>query len=121
MRAMPVMMLAVLVATVACDGEKRAPRTDGDTARGRQALERYGCGACHQIPGVQGARGIVGPSLRGIAGRPYLAGRLPNDPVNLVAWIRQPRAVDAQTIMPALAVSDADARDIVAFLSALTR
>jgi cytochrome c2 len=104
----------------ACDGDKRAPRvvTDGDRERGRQAVERYGCGACHRIPGVRSARGIVGPSLEGLAARPYIAGRMANDGSNLVAWIRGPRVLDPQTIMPDLAVSEPDARDIAAFLSA---
>jgi len=103
----------------ACDGEKRAPRVviDGDRERGRQAVERYGCGACHQIPGVRSARGIVGPSLEGLAARPYIAGRMANDVSNLVAWIRGPRVLDPKTIMPDLAVSEPDARDIAAFLT----
>jgi cytochrome c1 len=109
----------LLVGLGACDGEKRAPRvvTAGDRERGRQAVERYGCGACHHIPGVRRARGIVGPSLEGFAARPYIAGRMANDVSNLVAWIRGPRVLDPQTIMPDLAVSEPDARDIAAFLS----
>jgi cytochrome c len=108
----------LLGAVAACDGQPS--RADvapgGDAARGREAIARYGCGACHQIPGVTGARGIVGPSLRGVAARPYLAGHLPNGPANLEAWIRRPREVDPKTIMPDLAVTERDARDIATFL-----
>lgn len=121
MRGKPAAVLIALVLfAVACDGERHPPptRIDGDAARGRAALIRYGCGACHRIPGVTQARGIVGPSLQGLADRPYLAGRLVNDPGNLVTWIRRPRAIDPQTIMPDLAVSDDDARDIATFLYA---
>lgn len=108
---------ALIVALASCDREEPAARAfhDADAGRGREALARYGCGSCHQIPGVRAARGIVGPSLEGLGSRPYLAGRLINDPHNLVAWIRRPRAVDPQTIMPDLAVSESDARDIAAF------
>ena len=109
---------AVVVAVAGCDGPQRPPSIlgDADAARGREALVRYGCGACHQIPGVRGARGIVGPSLDGVASRRYLAGRVINEPHNLIAWIRTPRTVDPQTIMPDLAVSEPDARDMAAFL-----
>jgi cytochrome c1 len=60
-------------------------------------------------------------SLAGLAARPYLAGRLVNDPAALVAWIKNPRALDPQTFMPDLAVSDADAVDIATFLYESTR
>src|SRR5690606_21805350 len=51
----------------------------GSARRGRTILAsgQYGCAACHTIPGVRGARGIVGPSLVGFADRPFIAGRLP--------------------------------------------
>ena len=43
---------------------------------------------------MRGARGKVGPSLDGIAGRVYIAGRLSNTPENLEAWIVDPQAID---------------------------
>jgi cytochrome c1 len=61
----------------------------------------------------------VGPSLEGIASRSYLAGRLPNEPLSLIRWIRHPREVDPETAMPELNVSDADARDMAAYLYTL--
>ncbi|HEV8141478.1 MAG TPA: cytochrome C [Methylomirabilota bacterium] len=108
---------SLVVGLGACDGDKRAPRvvTDGDRERGRQAVES---GACHRIPGVRSARGIIGPSLKGLAAGPYIVGRMANDASNLVAWIRGPRVLDPQTIMPDLTVSEPDARDIAAFLFA---
>jgi putative membrane protein len=117
-----IVLAAFILAGAACSGERTASVTDeGDATRGREAFARYGCGACHHIPGVPGARGITGPSLHGLAARPYIAGRLPNDPGNLVAWIRRPRVIDPQTIMPDLAVSDDDARDMAAFFYAERR
>jgi hypothetical protein len=41
-----------------------------------------------------------------------------NDPPNLIAWIRRPRAFDPRAVMPDLAVTAADAQDIAAFLGA---
>lgn len=96
-----------------------AAETGGDVEAGRAALQRYGCGGCHRIPGVPGASGRVGPPLADLVRRSILAGRLPNEPAGLIRWIREPRAVDPQTAMPDLAVTEGDARDIAAYLQAL--
>lgn len=94
-----------------------APRVlGGDATRGVAAIERLGCGACHRIPGVKGARGAVGPPLAGFASRPFIAGKLRNDAANLVRWIRDPQAIEPGTVMPRLGVTDADAVDIAAHL-----
>jgi cytochrome c1 len=55
-------------------------------------IAKYGCGACHQIPGVEGADGLVGPPLTNIGSRVYIAGVLPNTPDNLAAWIQNPQS-----------------------------
>jgi putative membrane protein len=90
--------------------------TGGEPARGKTAITKYGCGSCHTIAGIANARGLVGPPLTGIAARMYVAGVLPNTPDNIVRWIRNPKAVDEKTLMPALDVSDQDAIDIAAYL-----
>lgn len=91
----------------------------GDVARGRVAIRQYGCQTCHVIPGVTGAEGLAGPPLNGIAGRMYLGGVLTNTPDNMVAWLRDPKAFEPLTAMPAMGVSDQDARDIAAYLYTL--
>jgi cytochrome c2 len=88
----------------------------GNAARGRHAFTAYGCGGCHTVLGVPGARGLVGPPLDGIARRAIIAGRLQNTPVNLKRWIADPQAVAPGTAMPSLGVSPRDQRDIAAFL-----
>lgn len=90
--------------------------TGGDPDRGRAAIGRYGCGSCHDIPGIRSARGTVGPPLDGIAVRTYVAGRLPNSPVNMMQWIQHPQHIERGSAMPDTGVTDADARDITAFL-----
>lgn len=87
--------------------------------QGPRAAVKYGCGGCHVIPGVRGARGKVGPPLAGVAERSYLAGILPNTPENLIRWIQFPQALEPGTAMPDLNVTDADARDLAAYLYAL--
>jgi cytochrome c1 len=92
----------------------------GQPGQGRQvAQSRYGCGACHVIPGLPGAQGQVGPPLTQFARRSLIAGRLPNTADNLVAWLRDPQALEPGTGMPNLGVSEADARDLAAYLYTL--
>ena len=93
----------------------RAP----DAARGRAALTQYACNACHNIPGVTGSDVHVGPPLAGIARRSLIAGAVPNTADQMVRWITDPRSIDPETTMPAMQVSDSDARDIAAFLATL--
>ena len=88
----------------------------GDADRGRSTLARYECGACHSIPGVPGARGQVGPPLHSFARHPFIAGKLPNEPETLVRWIANAPALAPGTAMPAIAMSDQDARDMAAYL-----
>lgn len=109
--------LAALLLLAGCTSE----RTDlpGDPELGEQALEAYGCGSCHIIPGVPGADGRVGPPLRRIGSRAYIGGVLPNTPENMVRWIRAPQAVDPRTAMPDLDVGERDALNITAYLYTL--
>jgi cytochrome c len=93
--------------------------TGGDSERGRSAIGKYGCAACHTIPGVRGANATVGPPLERIAVRSYLAGHLPNSPGNMIKWIQRPQEVDPKNVMPNMGVTDQDARDIAAYLYTL--
>ena len=115
-----------LVALASCSapgdsGAATAHALDGDPARGRDMLRKYGCQSCHQIPGVDGANGLVGPPLAGLASRVYIAGVLPNTPENMARWIIDPPGVDSLTAMPNVGVTPTDARHIVAYLYTLRR
>lgn len=98
---------------------RAAGLTGGDPHAGEEAILRYGCGGCHTIPGVAGARGLVGPPLNDFGQRVYVAGRLYNSPDNLVRWILEPQAVSPGTAMPKVGASETDARDIAAYLYTL--
>jgi cytochrome c len=91
----------------------------GDAERGRVSLDGFGCGACHVIPGIPGARGMVGPPLTQFALRSYIAGQLPNQPDNLLRWLEDPPGVEPGTAMPNLGVGPAVARDMAAYLYTL--
>lgn len=88
----------------------------GHPDRGRAAIEAYGCGACHTIPGVPGANADIGPSLDGWAERTYIAGALINQPDNLILWLRAPQEIEPETAMPDLNISEDVARDMAAYL-----
>lgn len=92
---------------------------DGNPAHGKVLIESYGCGSCHVIPGVRTARGMVGPPLLYYSRRTIIAGELPNTPENLVTWIKNPVAVEPETAMPNLGLTDAQAKDIAAYLYTL--
>lgn len=103
-------------------GEKPSAGGAGDPARGKQLFVQKGCTACHMAPGVPEATGTIGPNLAGIASKPKiptLTGELDNTPDNMVKWIVNPPAVKPTTQMPPLGVTEAEARDIAAFLQTL--
>lgn len=85
-------------------------------ARGKEAIERAGCAACHRIPGVRWPSGAVGSSLEGFSDQALIAGRLPNRPDVLAAFVRNAPAVLPGTTMPAMPLSEEEARDVAAYL-----
>jgi putative membrane protein len=90
-----------------------------ESNQGIAAIERYGCGTCHTIPGIRTAKGVVGPPLTKMALRTFIAGVLTNTPENMERWIKDPPAVDKLTAMPKLGVTDRDAQDIATYLYTL--
>ncbi len=110
--------MVVTVALAACRKHvSKVPIVPGgDAERGKVAMKEYGCGSCHTIPGLTGARGLVGPPLGDVASRMYIAGVLPNEPDNVIRWIMNPPSVDSKTAMPYLGVTERDARDMAEYL-----
>ena len=93
-----------------------AVATGGDPKAGRRAYLAYHCDACHETDPAVFAKGQVGPSLKGVAQRTEIAGRLSNQPDVLVAWIHHPQALAPGSGMPEQGLTDKDARDIAAWL-----
>jgi len=114
--------LALLSAGCQWDGlgsRAATPFTGGDVGHGAQVMVAVGCGACHVIPGIAGARGVVGPPLQGFARRSYVGGEVPNTPSNLMQWLENPQSIEPHTAMPALGLDATQARDVAAFLYTL--
>ena len=114
-----------LALLAACSGEPLTPPHQqvhgGVIERGHEILQanRYGCVTCHAIPGIKAPSANVGPPLIGMGLRGFIAGRLPNQPTNMVRWISDPQAVDPQTAMPRTGITEEEARHVAAYLYTL--
>jgi cytochrome c1 len=118
-----VLLAALCLAFAGCSGGRSiAPytvATGGNSAHGKTLIESKGCGACHVIPGIREARGLVGPPLYFFSRRTIIAGELPNTPENLVRWLKNPPQIEPGTAMPDLGLTDQQARDVAAYLYTL--
>ena len=114
---LPLLMMA------GCMGGRQTPAysvvVGGNARQGEQIIQAYGCGACHVIPGIHAAKGLVGPPLYFFSRRTMIAGELPNTPDNLIRWIENPPAVEPKTAMPNLGLSEKQSRDVAAYLYTL--
>ncbi len=81
-----------------------ALQQDADAATA-QAFARGGCAACHTIPGVPGASGLVGPDLTAIGST--AAGRVPG--TSAEEYIRQSILDPAAFIAPVCPIGDCPA------------
>jgi cytochrome c len=79
------------------------------------------CSACHVVPGIAGAIGNVGPSLKGIGRQRMIAGKLPNSPDNMTRWLMHPQKIDPGNAMPDMGLTDDQARKIAAYLRTLDK
>lgn len=109
--------LALLVGCGESDTAETKQLVQGDRLEGRRIIEIYECGACHTIPGVVGADGIVGPPLTEFGRRSYIGGILPNRPELLPLWIRDAPSFAPRTAMPAFpGMTERQALNVAAYL-----
>jgi cytochrome c len=114
--------LVLIAVLCGCDQKSKrmaASMTGGDPDKGKSDMRQHGCSSCHTIPGVPGAKGLVGPPLSQMASRVYIGGVLKNTPDNMVRWLKDPPGVDPMTAMPNLHLSERDARDLASFIYTL--
>jgi cytochrome c len=112
-------ILILIFLLAACKRPESTAPVAGDANRGKQLIAQYGCNSCHIVPGIEGAKGMVGPSMEHIASRQIIAMKLPNTQENLAAYIQNPQMTDPQNAMPNLGVKPDEARDIVGYLETL--
>lgn len=112
---------SMLVMLAACHSPAIEPDAAdaGTIARGEAAAERLGCGACHAMPGIDWPKGRVGPPLDSFGTRAMVAGRLPNEAPLLAQYVGDAPALVPGSAMPAIPMTEAEARDIAAWLQSL--
>lgn len=94
------------------------PEPQGEAAEGRTIYASQACVGCHTIRGV--SAGVLGPDLTRFGARKTIAaGMLPSTPENLTAWLMDPQAIKPAAKMPALGLTEAQARAISAYLLSL--
>ena len=114
-------LVCACAALLAACGEEGGPVRvpGGDAEAGKRLVAQYQCGACHAIPGIPGATGEAGPTLERFGRLSYIANGIPNQPARLTAWLRDPPALKPGTPMPALGLSEQEARHMAAYLYTL--
>ena len=80
-------------------------------------LQAKACGACHVIPGVEGAYGKAGPSLKGLHERKRIV--LENNPKNLKAWLKNPKSIKTGTMMPNTGLTDEEVEILILYFDTI--
>jgi cytochrome c oxidase subunit 2 len=97
---------------------RRVPTTP-DASRGEQVFLSERCSSCHTIRGTS-AHGTIGPDLTHVATRARLAAQtIANTERGLTRWVSNPQKVKPGTKMPAVDLSAAELRSVVAYLRSL--
>jgi cytochrome c oxidase subunit 2 len=87
----------------------------GLAAEGKAIFARSACVGCHTIRGV--SSGTLGPDLTTFGSRHTLAaGILPVSVDTVAAWLKNPSALKPDAKMPALGLTDAQARAVATYL-----
>ncbi len=88
-------------------------------ATGRAVFEGNACANCHTISGTT-AHGTFGPNLSHLASRDTIAsGAVPNDPLNLRAFIDDPAHFKPGALMPAMHLNNHDLDAVTQYLLTL--
>ena len=111
-------ILAAAFLAAAVNGAVAGPQF-GNPANGAALIRQVGCGSCHIIPGIRGAKGLVGPPLDHMSRRIFIAGLLRNTPENMTRWIMHPQSVVPRNAMPEMGLGETQATDIAAYLATL--
>ena len=90
----------------------------GATAAGKAVFAGNACVGCHTIKGV--SAGVLAPDLTHFGSRTMLAaGMWPNTPENVAEWVKDPQRLKPGVKMPALGLTDEQAKAVAAYLMSL--
>ena len=99
--------------------QQKAPVEQAATKAGRELFSSLACINCHSVRGTP-SNGVFGPDLTHLMSRSTLgAGAVRNTPENLRAWVKDPGAVKAGALMPAMKLDDAELDQLMAYLVTL--
>lgn len=91
-----------------------APITEAQS-RG-MAIVQYRCGLCHRVRGTE-AEAVSAPDLTHLMSRHTIAaGRLLNNPGNLIGWIQDPQGIKPGSLMPNQYLSAQQLADVQSYL-----
>src|SRR5947199_2820689 len=96
-RRLAIVVVATAFAVAGCTSGPDTNATGSRVIRGaspgagKQLIIRYGCGSCHEIPGIKQANGLVAPPLIHFGRRGTIAGFFSNTPDNLINWVDNPQ------------------------------
>jgi cytochrome c oxidase subunit 2 len=99
---------------------QRAPAAEptGDAAEGKTIFAGRACVGCHTVRGV--STGALGPDLTHFGSRAWMAGGvLPINVDTVAAWVKDPARYKPAVKMPALGLTDAEARAVATYLVGL--
>jgi cytochrome c oxidase subunit 2 len=99
--------------------QKAPPAEPGElAAAGKTVFASSACVGCHTIQGV--SAGVLGPDLTHFGSRTMLAaGMWPNTPENVAEWVKDPQRLKPGVKMPALGLTDEQAKALAAYLTSL--
>src|SRR5262245_16043363 len=99
--------------------QQTVPAAQEATKTGRELFSSLACINCHSVRGTPG-NGVFGPDLTHLMSRSTLgAGAAPNTREGLRAWVKDPSAVKAGALMPAMKLDDAQLDQLVGYLVSL--
>jgi len=110
--------------TMGAEAPRAASMADADAARGKEIVSRKGCFLCHEFTGA--SRADVTMEVPPMAAEAFATGhsqapdlritRARFRPDALAKWIRDPSSVRDGALMPALGLTEEEARDAAAYI-----
>jgi cytochrome c1 len=104
--------------------QEKAALAGANVALGREVLDSKGCGLCHRMSGTPALRGATLPTDVAAHDAPRAVRLAPDlrftrerwSATTLVRWLLDPVSIKADTLMPKMGLTEAEARSVAAYL-----